>query len=347
MATRPDGTDANVAADADADEVACSMSGSSSCAAAAPGAACTSNAFATLFAMARNAARSSSPAKSQASTHSAPAAPQLASMERDRAVAQKRPAEDRQKVAGKHRRSETDVAATARVKQYAGQMLVVSGGSLHCSACKVAIQNIKSTIDAHVATTKHKSNVSKAAERAKSETDLRAELVSYYLDHPDERGSSVSPEIVAYRFNVVRAFLAAGIPLAKVDDLRGLLEQSGHPLTAVANLRQLVPKIEAREMSQLMKELDGQYLALAFDGTTRLGEAVNVVGRFCTPDWVITRRLLRFVTLARHADAAAIAGLITNLVVGQLHIPFDRIVGWLHDSAAVNGAAIRVETKRA
>jgi hypothetical protein len=57
---------------------------------------------------------------------------------------------------------------------------------------------------------------------------------------------------------------------------------------------------------------------------------------------MLHRRLLRFVTLAQHADAGAIAGLITNLVIGQLRIPMDRVVCWLHDSAAVNGAAVRM-----
>ena len=307
------------------------------------GTSCTSNAFTTLFAMARSAAaRSTSPTPSHNTSRSAPAAPQLASMERDRIIGRKRPSEHRQAVAGVHKRGETEVKPATRVGQYKGQMLVVSSGALHCSACKCNIQNIKSTIDAHVATAKHKANVEKVQGRIGSERDLHSELVSYYMDHPDERGSSVAPEVTVYRMLVVQAFLAAGIPLSKVDELRGLLERYGHPLTAAANLRQLVPKVEAREIETVMQDVDGQYLSLAFDGTTRLGEAVNVVGRFCSSDFVITRRLLRFVTLARHADAAAIAGLITNLVVGQLHIPFDRIVGWLHDSAAVNGAAVRM-----
>ena len=234
--------------------------------------------------MARNAAaRSASPAPSLSSTRSAPAAPQLAAMERDRAISQKRPAQERQGVAGKHKRSETDVSIQARVKQYEGQMLVVSRGQLHCSACTVHVQNIKSTIDAHVGTAKHKANVEKAQQRAGQARDLHAELVSYYMEHPDEQGSSVAPEIAVYRFLVVQAFLAAGIPLSKVEDLRGLLERYGHPLTTVGNLRQLVPKVEAKEVELVMQELDGQYISIAFDGTTRLGEAVNVVGRFCSP----------------------------------------------------------------
>ena len=316
---------------------------SPSCAGSSVGASCTANAFTTLFQMARaNACRSSSPAPSQSSSRSAPAAPQLASIERGRSIAQKKPAEQRKAVAGKHKRVETSISLEARTKQYKGEMLVVSKGELTCSACKCTLQNIKSTIDAHVASNRHKEAVERAQQRVGADHDLHSELMSYYLEHPEEKGSSTAPEVQVYRFLVVQSFLAAGIPLAKVDDLRGLLERYGHPLTAVTNLRQLVPKVEAREMSRLLGELEGQYLSMAFDGTTRLGEAINVVGRYCSPDFMIHRRLLRFLTLAEHADAAAISGVIVNLVVGQLHIPLDRVVAWLHDSAAVNGAAVHV-----
>ena len=96
------------------------------------------------------------------------------------------------------------------------------------------------------------------------------------------------------------------------------------------------------ELLTVKQELDGQYISLAFDGTTRLGEAVNIVSRHVTRDFEITYRLVRFLTLAQHATAADLAGLLTQLVVRQFDVPFDRVVGFLHDSAAVNGAAIQM-----
>ena len=149
----------------------------------------------------------------------------------------------------------------ARTTQYKGEMLVISNGELMCSACKHTLQNIKSSIDSHMATAKHKEAVRKAQQRMGTDRDLHAELISYYMAHPEERGSSTAPEVQVYRFIVVQSFLAAGIPLAKVDDLRGLLERYGHPLTAVSNLRQLIPKVEARELQRLMEEIEGQYLS--------------------------------------------------------------------------------------
>ncbi len=45
-------------------------------------------------------------------------------------------------------------------------------------------------------------------------------------EHP--AGTSVSMEEHVYRVRVVEGFLAAGVPLAKVDSLRSLLEDSSH-----------------------------------------------------------------------------------------------------------------------
>ena len=51
-----------------------------------------------------------------------------------------------------------------------------------------------------------------------------------------------------YRTRVVDAFLRAGIPLAKVDRLRGLLEENGLKLTSSTHLYEYIPPfIEARK----------------------------------------------------------------------------------------------------
>ena len=243
---------------------------------------CTSNAFATMFRMARQSAAAgrASPTPSVSSVRSAPAAPQLASMERDRAMPQKRPATERQAVAGDHKRKETGITLEARVRQYPGEMLAVSAGELHCTACKKRnLQNIKSTIDTHVRSSSHKAAVAAARQSRARDGDLRAELVSYYMSNPAEKGASTDPDTMSYRHLVVSTLLYSGIPLSKADDLRPLLERSGYSVTAAANLRPLVPKVEHMELLTVKQELDGQYISLAFDGTTRLGEAVNVVSR--------------------------------------------------------------------
>ena len=319
---------------------------SEACSVAEPGSAmasCTSNAFAEMFRMARNASRgrsSPAPSESACSTRSAPAAPQLAHIERDRKIAQKRPAERRNAVAGQHKRTPTNVSLEQRLKEYPNQSFTISGDQLRCVACKKPLQNIKSTLDAHVTGSVHRAAVKQLQERISSEADVHRELISYYTENPGEKGSSVAPDATAYRFAVVQTLLAAGIPLSKLDLLRPVLERSGFALTAATHMMQLVPKVEAAEFGRVVAELDGQRLSLSFDGTTRLGEAVNIVARWCSSSFTIKQRLVRFVTLQQHADGARLAGLITALVLQQLHLPFDAVVAFSRDSAAVNGAAI-------
>eukprot|EP00967_Tisochrysis_lutea_P109097 scaffold169513_cov27-Tisochrysis_lutea.AAC.1 len=67
-----------------------------------------------------------------------------------------------------------------------------------------------------------------------------------------------------------RAFLYSGIPLAKVNEMRALLELIGHPLTDSSHLRSFIPKILSKEVGLLKQELHGQYFSICFDGTTRL-----------------------------------------------------------------------------
>ena len=63
-----------------------------------------------------------------------------------------------------------------------------------------------------------------------------------------------------------------------------------------------IPLIEAREFRALRSELEGQFIGISFDGTSRMGEAVNVTGRFCTDDFKVEMRLLRFMTAKLHAS---------------------------------------------
>ena len=69
------------------------------------------------------------------------------------------------------------------------------------------------------------------------------------------------------------------------------------------------------ECKLLDSELYGQYIGVAFDGTTRLGEAVNVTGRWCTASFVLTQRILDFTTLEKHVNNIQLAAHITNLLM--------------------------------
>ena len=86
----------------------------------------------------------------------------------------------------------------------------------------------------------------------------------------------------------------SGIPLAKADHLRNLLERGGESSTHSSHLAVDIPKIEGREFQKLRSELRGQHMSLQFDGTGRLGEAVNAVVRFVPEDFTLQHRLVMF-----------------------------------------------------
>ena len=85
----------------------------------------------------------------------------------------------------------------------------------------------------------------------------------------------------------------------------------------------------------------GQYVGIGFDGTTRLGEAINTTGRWCTKDFKIVQRLLDFTTTEKHVDNVQLAALITNVIMHHRQIPLDHLVNIARDSVSVNGAACR------
>ena len=90
---------------------------------------------------------------------------------------------------------------------------------------------------------------------------------------------------------------------AKVDDLRALLEENGQPHSF--HLADYIPML-LRQEKMLKNELQGEPVSIAFDGTTRKGEALAIVTRFIK-GWRIEQRLVRLLLLARHVTGDELA----------------------------------------
>ena len=98
--------------------------------------------------------------------------------------------------------------------------------------------------------------------------DVNEFLSEHFKADPTELLSSLEPDLLLWRFNVVESFLAAGLPMTKIDELSGLLKQQVGPHT---HLKAFIPKVEAYESRRLRMEIAGQKVTVIFDGTTRLG----------------------------------------------------------------------------
>lgn len=153
--------------------------------------------------------------------------------------------------------------------------------------------------------------------------------------------ASVSTEVHVFRYRVVEAFLSSGTPLERLPFFRELLEGSNqYSLTDHSHMREYIPKVESREVGKTSIEIkDAEFLTIAFDGTTRLGEAMNVTGRCCSASFQLQTRLLRFVTTKQHMNHQQLAALLSRVLLLEYGLDPDRLVGIARDSVSMNGAA--------
>lgn len=145
-----------------------------------------------------------------------------------------------------------------------------------------------------------------------------------------------------FRLRTVEAFLMSGTPLHRLHFFRPIIERAGLSLTDVSHMRAYVPKIEDAEIQVLKKEIKGQFLCVSFDGTSRMGEAINITGRWCSTDFHLQHRLLRFITAKHHFKAPQFSSLITRVLCTDLSLQPEHVVCFSRDSVAVNGAACKL-----
>lgn len=137
----------------------------------------------------------------------------------------------------------------------------------------------------------------------------------------------------------------SGTPFHRLEFFRPLLESVGDfSLTDESHLKTYIPLIETQEVETLKRELKGEFIGISFDGTSRLGEALNITGRFCDSSFQLHSRLLRFVTAKVHLKAPQLASLITTALCAELSVPPTHVVCISRDSASVNGAACTLLT---
>ena len=146
-----------------------------------------------------------------------------------------------------------------------------------------------SIIKRHVESSKHKSGKERLSQKKKREMSIVDAMKNYDQEvHP--KGEMLSDNQRVFRVKVLETFLKAGVPLHKMDDFHELLEEGGYRLTSAPYMRQLIPFVKKEEEEKIKDEISGTNVAVIFDGTTRLGEALAIVIRFVTADWEIKQR---------------------------------------------------------
>ena len=272
--------------------------------------------------------------------------PAHSGMERDRKLPRKAVAPVRGPNKLQRQTAESKISTDERIKQFPGQSFVNEMGRLKCRACNFFPANKHSSIKTHCSLgtednpSRHAVKLQALSMRVELDAELKAGLVEYFESHPDENAGTTDEDQLLYRYRIAESFVASP-PFAGIDDHKLLLQRAGFSVPESPNLKRFIPRIELAEDTLLNSELLDQYIGISFDGTTRLGEAINTTGRWCTNNFMLVMRLLDFTTYERHVNNVQLAAHITNLVMQRRGIPLDHVVNLARDSVAVNGAVCR------
>ena len=231
------------------------------------------------------------------------------------------------------------ISAAERVKSYPNDCLTARGSVLFCTACKEEVALKKSVISLHIKSKKHERGKSRLEKRNRQEISIIDALQRFDKEH-DPAGETLPVSTRVYRVKVVTSMLKAGLPLAKIDCFRDLLEDNGYALTNSSNLRQLLPFILEEEMASLKEEISGKHVSIIFDGTTHVCEAMVVVLRYMSSDWAIKQKVCRLMLLEKSLSGEEVARQIITVLSTELGIPSNLLVAAMRDRASVNSVAM-------
>lgn len=82
-------------------------------------------------------------------------------------------------------------------------------------------------------------------------------------------------------------------------------------------------------------EMEGKYLSVVFDGTSRLGEVLAVVVRFIS-NWTIQQPLVRLQFLMKSMNDEEVARELISVLSVTLGVESHRLLAVMHDRASVN-----------
>ena len=121
-----------------------------------------------------------------------------------------------------------------------------------------------------------------------------------------------------------------------------MLEKHGTRLGSRSLLSQLIPVVLEKEKDTVKFALFGQFLSIAFDGNTRLGEAVVVVVLYVDHNWKIRQVLARLAVLSKSLTGDQLVAELNDVISTTLQVRKHQIMAIMRDGASVNGAAMRV-----
>ena len=231
------------------------------------------------------------------------------------------------------------ISAADRVKQFPNEHFTVSSGKLFCLACREELSTKKTILELHIKAAKHVKEKETLISKQTSELSI-VEALKRYDKSAHPVGESLPDLTRVYRVKVVSEFLKAGIPLSKIDNLRGLLEAGGFSLSHSTHLRQLIPFILDQELDNLRHLISGKPISIIFDGTTHVAEAFVVLIRFVDTEWVVCQKVSQLLLLSKSLSGEEVARLLVDVLSTKLGVLTTNVVAAMRDGASVNSVAM-------
>ena len=122
---------------------------------------------------------------------------------------------------------------------------------------------------------------------------------------------------------------------------RDLLEENAARLTDKHGMYDYLPFILREEESCIRMEIDGHFVAVIFDGTSCVGEALAIILRFVDSDWSIHQRLVRVSMLAKSLTGEELARELISVLSVTYSITSNSLLAAMRDGASVNNVAIQ------
>ena len=189
--------------------------------------------------------------------------PAAAAIARDRAVP-KNPSENPKKKRSSEKLPKK-ISNSVRLQEFPNEYLERRDGNLFCGACKQWLSEKKSAVTAHIATKKHlDGKIGKKKEKSRQQSMMESLNARDKAERPV--GETLPLEHRAFRVEIMTNFLREGIPIAKLDGLRPIMERNNFSLTRSSNMVEYIPSILSEGKARLQSLLRDKNIGIIFDG---------------------------------------------------------------------------------
>lgn len=128
---------------------------------------------------------------------------------------------------------------------------------------------------------------------------------------------------------------------SKLDLFRDLLEENAYRLSDHRHMADMIPFVLKQEQDKIESEIEGSSIAIIFDGTSCLGEALAVVVHFVTEDFDIKQYLIQLQLLAKSLSGEEIAREIITVLSVDYGVKPSPVLSAMPDGASTNNVAVR------